>query len=41
MYKLLITADFDGKGLNKNTAQSIVFQQKDCKIPTFSTRHPD
>jgi hypothetical protein len=23
MYKLLITADFDGKGLNKNTAESI------------------
>jgi hypothetical protein len=30
MYKLLIRADFDGKGLNENTA--------DYKIPTFSTR---
>jgi hypothetical protein len=39
MDQLLITADFDVKGLNKNTAESIVLSYKsDYKIPTFSTR---
>jgi hypothetical protein len=28
MYKLLIRADFDGKGLNKNTAESIVSNKR-------------
>jgi hypothetical protein len=40
MYKLLIRADFDGKGLI-NTTESIVILQKDHKIPTFSTGHLD
>jgi hypothetical protein len=39
MYKLVTRADFDGKGLNKNMAESIVFSNKrGYKIPTFSTR---
>jgi hypothetical protein len=37
MYKLLIRPDFDGKGLNKNTAESIVISKYDFrpKLQTF------
>jgi hypothetical protein len=37
MYKLLIRADFDGKGLNKNTTESMFSNKREYKIPIFST----
>jgi hypothetical protein len=39
IYKLLIRADFDGKGRNKNTAESTLFSnERHYTFPTFSTR---